>query len=54
MHRDGHLEQAEEAYKAVLSRDLNVSEAHHMLGALILMRHGAREVRTGRLAGMSM
>lgn len=50
LHQDGMLAEAEDAYRAVLAADSECHEAHHMLGALLLQRHGLPEVRHTSLA----
>jgi hypothetical protein len=50
LHRDGDLEQAERLYKRALDADQQCADAHHMLGALMILRYGKDEVSCNILA----
>lgn len=49
LHKNGDLEQAERLYKHAIEQDSLNADAHHLLGALLVQRHGTDEVRFLRL-----
>ena len=43
-HQEGDIDGAEEQYRGVLAVDSDNADAHHLLGALLVIKHGDTEV----------
>lgn len=54
MHKNGDMEQAERLYQRAIDQDSTNADAHHLLGALLVQRHGTDQVRSHRLLRRSM